>query len=54
MTKWTPEGEEAFREGYKQGMEQGHEESSRPWEVIGFMAAAASGFIVGFIIGRFM
>lgn len=53
--KWTPEAEEAFRQGQ---LSMVHDtEMSKGWTVVGLMAAGLSGFIVGVtigaIIGRF-
>ena len=48
-TKWTPEAEEAFREGMKVGLENitYDAEMSKGWTAVGLMAAGLSGFLVG-------
>jgi len=47
VERWSPEKEDAFREGFKMGMDS----DSKPWTVIGFMGAALSGFLVGVVMG---
>lgn len=46
MTKWTPEGEEAFDEGFRAGRDSVDDASG----VITLMFGAVSGFLVGLIV----
>lgn len=52
-TRWTPEAEEAFREGMKVGLENitYDAEMSKGWTVVGLIGAGLSGFLVGAIVG---
>ena len=46
MTRWTPEGEDAFNEGFKMGMDSADEPSG----VLAILAGGLSGFLLGLLV----